>query len=933
MKNSATCAPSSQPAPKIDMDAPGIFESVRIQDDVVACEQCRSTSRVARGLCLNCLLQEGLAPESETDETLAAVLDEIDVRDADWRLGNYQILEEIGRGGMGVIYRARQRHSRRIVALKRVLSYHADSRETLARFRREAEAAASLDHPNILPIYEVGQSEDGLPFFSMKFAAGGSLVESRHPLRNDPRRSVALMAKVARAVQYAHSRGILHRDLKPGNILLDGRGEPLVSDFGLAKWLDAASDLTRTLTIFGTPGYIAPEQAQGPAKNLTATADIYSIGAVLFDLFTGRPPFLGEHALAVIKQAAEKPAPKLRSLAPSADRDLETICARCLEREAQARYRSAGDVAEDLERWLEGRPIIARPVLPPVRVWRWSKRNPWLAGSVAGCLLLGAAATIWQSESRHLSATVREQTLAQHSIAVLPFLDLDNAKLDADFGSKVAKSFGQSLRRNGPARVISATSPLGTQAFGNASDIKTASRSYATRAVLSGTHRKTARDGIRVSLRLTDGEGNVLLHRVELLPDSQSIRQISEEEGGKIYSILSEKNWDSLLSSRVDPAFRNDKARDFLLSGRELMERQTAEDLRRAIECFRKAMEAEPRSIVARTDFARTITTRTHFQFDAGLLAQAGQAAQEAAKLDPLSAEPHRALAGVLVHTGRPADSLEEILRFVELNGPDVPAVVLAGNLWKALGRPDKALAWFTVMAQWQRRPADDVWLIGDCWADLEDDSAAEAIYRRVSELHPELPDGWIGLCRLRLLHRDFDSARALCAENQSRYNGFVYPQQIAAQVEFFSRNFREAEKLYRELSAKDPDGGGHFYGAVSYQSALGTLELAVGDRQNGKKLLAAARQAEMEALRSAPDHPEILYRLAAIEAATGQADESLKHLAAARDVGWLDHRSMVLDPRFDRIQADQRFLSLVKEIENRVHTMREKAHGSYGAP
>ena len=194
------------------------------------------------------------------------MLDEVDVRDADWRIGNYQILEEIGRGGMGVIYRARQRHSRRIVALKRILSYHADSRETLARFRREAEAAASLDHPNILPIYEVSESEDGLPFFSMKFAAGGSLVDVARTLRNDARQIVRLMAKVTRAVQHAHAQGILHRDLKPGNILLDGRGEPLVSDFGLAKWLDTNSDLTRTLTIFGTPGYIAPEQAQGTGE-------------------------------------------------------------------------------------------------------------------------------------------------------------------------------------------------------------------------------------------------------------------------------------------------------------------------------------------------------------------------------------------------------------------------------------------------------------------------------------------------------------------------------------------------------------------------------------------------------------------------------------------------------------------------------------------
>src|SRR5438132_1558443 len=195
---------------------------------------------------------------------------------------------------MGVIYRARQRHSRRIVALKRILSYHADGQETLARFRREAEAAASLDHPNILPIYEVSEAEDGLPFFTMKYAAGGSLLEATKALRNETLRCVALMAKVAGAVEHAHLQGILHRDLKPGNIMLDSGGEPLVSDFGLAKWLDTTRDITRTLTIFGTPGYIAPEQVKGARDSLTPAADVYSLGAILFDLFAGRPPFLGE---------------------------------------------------------------------------------------------------------------------------------------------------------------------------------------------------------------------------------------------------------------------------------------------------------------------------------------------------------------------------------------------------------------------------------------------------------------------------------------------------------------------------------------------------------------------------------------------------------------------------------------------------------------
>src|SRR5213082_558432 len=370
-----------------------------LRAEPIPCAECGSRSRVGRGLCLNCLLHRGFGADTSNNETLEDVLAEIDVRDPDRRIGNYQMLDQIGHGGMGVIYRARQRHSRRIVALKRILGYE-DSRETLIRFRREALAAASLDHPNILPIYEVSEDEDGLPFFSMKFAAGGSLRDAAPALCSEPFRSVTLMAKVARAVEYAHDQGILHRDLKPGNILLYGNSEPLVSDFGLAKWLEPFGDLTRTPSIFGTPGYIAPEQVNGSAGKLTPVADVYSLGAVLFHLLTGRPPFTGEHALKVIQQTTEKPAPKLRSLAPVLDRDLETICAKCLEIEPHARYQLAGELAEDLERWLGGHSIVARPVSPPVRLWRWSRRNPTFAGMAALLLALGTAVGVltWKGE-------------------------------------------------------------------------------------------------------------------------------------------------------------------------------------------------------------------------------------------------------------------------------------------------------------------------------------------------------------------------------------------------------------------------------------------------------------------------------------------------------------------------------------------------------
>ena len=284
----------------------------------------------------------------------------------------------------------------------------------------------------------------------MKFACGGSLLDSKESFGDSPRHAVQLVATVARAVDYAHTQGILHRDLKPGNILLDARGEPMVSDFGLAKWLDTASELTRTLTVFGTPGYIAPEQAENAAADLTAATDIYSLGAILFELLTGRPPFLGEHAVAILRQAAENEAPKLRSVVPKVSRDLETICARCLERDPNLRYQSAAALAEDLDRWLEGRPVKARPVSPPERLYRWSRRNPILSGSLAICLFLGAATAARQVQSWKLANKLRENELERNSVAVLPFLDLDNAtriRLDCNPRAKIADRAFQHRKR------------------------------------------------------------------------------------------------------------------------------------------------------------------------------------------------------------------------------------------------------------------------------------------------------------------------------------------------------------------------------------------------------------------------------------------------------------------------------------------------------
>jgi TolB-like protein/Tfp pilus assembly protein PilF/tRNA A-37 threonylcarbamoyl transferase component Bud32 len=627
----------------------GIPVSFRLQKEAVVCPQCGSGWRIRRGLCLSCLLSQGLGADGYDGESLEDVLAEIDVSDADWRLGNYQILEEIGRGGMGVVYQARQRRSRRIVALKRILSYHADSQETLVRFRREAEAAASLDHPNILPIYEVSENEEGLPFFSMKFAGCGSLLEAAPALRSEPRRAVVLMAKVALAVQYAHVKGILHRDLKPGNVLLDGHGEPMVSDFGLAKWLDATSDLTHTLTIFGTPGYIAPEQASGSAANIPAAADVYSLGALLFNLLTGRPPFLGEHALAVIHQAAEKPAPKLRTLAPALDRDLETICAKCLEREPNARYHSAGDLAQDLELWLEGRPIAGRSVSAPMRALGWSRRNPAVAVMAALLMAVAAAAGImtWKNE-----AVQTRQGSAATGIAVLPFESSSEDKEDAFFADGVQDDILTRLAKIRDLRVISRSSVMQYRGKRNMHQIGDA---LGVSHVLEGSVRKT---GARLYMKaqLIDTRTGAAVWAEEYDRDLNDVFAVQSEIAQNVAEQLLANISTAEKLAIQQPPTADLTAFDLYTRAKNLLLLRISNDMRanllRAADLLNQAVVRDPSFLEAYCELAYAHDQLYFLGFDhtPGRLALAEAAIQRALRLRPDSGETHFAHARNIYH-------------------------------------------------------------------------------------------------------------------------------------------------------------------------------------------------------------------------------------------------------------------------------------------
>src|SRR6266403_1670658 len=669
-------------------DVPTMIRVIRI------CRNCDAKifSDAPEGLCTGCVLEAAIGvfpdavawggdpghadnPASKKTARAVELLGE---------LGDYELLEEVGRGGQGVVFRARQKSLNRTVALKVISLGQWASKAHLKRFRREAEAAARLEHPGIVPIHEVGE-RDGSCYFSMKFVEGGQLdeVARREPI--PIRRAVQLIAKVARTVHYAHEHGILHRDIKPGNILLDAKGEPHLTDFGLARLVETESTVTRTLEVLGTPSYMAPEQAAANNTQLTSATDVYGLGAVLYQLLTGHPPFAGGTTYETIKLLLETDPRQPRQLNPKIDRDLSTICLKCLEKDPQRRYPSALVLAEDLERWLKHEPIQARHTGILGRGRKWVQRNPTSALLTASLIALAAAAgwIIWKSELiRHPLAT---------GIAVLPFENLNDQKNNSVFADGVQDDILTQLAKIADLKVISRTSVMEYRGKRNIRQIGDALR---VSHVLEGSARRSG-GRVHLNMQLIDTRTDTHVWAEEYDRDLNGLFAVQSEIAQKVAQQLHAKLSASEKASVEERPTQDLVAYDFYVRAISMIYNaqvplgptaETPSDARKtlseAVELLNKAVARDPNFFLAycQLAFAHDLIGDTVH------LALAKSAIDSAFRLRPDSGEAHLALGWHLQYSEY--DRARAELALAEQSLPNDPRVYeLAGKIDRRQGR------------------------------------------------------------------------------------------------------------------------------------------------------------------------------------------------------------------------------------------------------
>ena len=634
------------------------------------CRRCEAEilADAPEGLCTACLFEKGLGLFARSSVATsdsygsAEVVEPADANAAPHAkrapgppkalmdFGDYELLEEVGRGGQGVVYRARQKSLNRTVALKVIGLGHWASDAHLKRFRREAEAAASLDHSGIVPIYEVGE-RDGSCYFSMKFVEGGQLdgVSKREPM--PIRQAVELIAKVARTVHYAHEHGILHRDIKPGNILLDQKDEPHLTDFGLARLVEGESTVTRTMEVLGTPSYMAPEQAVGNNDAVSSVTDVYGLGAVLYQLLTGHPPFAGGTTYETIKLLLDTEPRQPRLWNAKIDRDLSTICLKCLEKDPKRRYSSALALAEDLERWLKHEPILARHTGIVIRSKKWVRRNPTSALLAASLVALAAAAGWIISKSefvRHPLTT---------GIAVLPFENLSDEKEHAFFADGVQDDILTKLGKIADLKVISRTSVM---QYRGKQDVRQIGNALRVSHVLEATVRRTGAK-VHVNAQLVDVRTDVGIWAEEYDRNLDDVFAIETEVAQSIANRLRAK-----VSAREKVAIQEWPTKDLVaydlyVHAASLIDKAAHEspsnkeqgnDYFQAIELLNQAIARDSAFLLAycRLSEANTELYFNSFDHTPSRLELAKSAINSAFRLKPDSGEAHLALAAHFYH-------------------------------------------------------------------------------------------------------------------------------------------------------------------------------------------------------------------------------------------------------------------------------------------
>ena len=657
------------------------------------CENCGNKifDDAPKGLCPACLVDTAIS--LLPDESVAAGDDCSGARRTETLgdVGDYELLEEIGRGAQGVVYRARQKSLNRIVALKIIGLGHWATRAHVRRFRLEAEAAAKLDHPFIVPIHEIGES-NGSCYFSMQLVEGGQLDEilKRQSRSFGIRQAAELIAKLALTVHHAHERGILHRDIKPGNILLDAKGDPHLTDFGLARLVETESTVTRTTEALGTPSYMAPEQARGDNEQLTNATDVYGLGGVFYQLLTGHPPFAGGTTYDTIRLLLETEPKQPRLFNSKIDRDLSTICLKCLEKDPRRRYSSALGLAEDLERWLKHEPIQARYTGILIRANKWMRRKPLAAGLVASLVALAAAVGVilWKSELVHRPTTT--------GIAVLPFENLSNDREDASFADGVQDDLLTKLAKIADLKVISRTSVMqyrgkrDTRGIGNALRVS---------HVLEGSVRKTGA-WLHINAQLIDASTDSHLWAEQYDRDLKDVFAIESEIAQKVAERLHVKVSNAEKAAIERPATADLTAFDLYTRAKNLLlvtsfGSSARTNLIQAASLLSRAVAHDPSFFQAYCQLAHAHSELYFHGHDhtPARLTLAEAAIQTASHLRPDAAELHLARAEYLYRGHLDYHSALAELEIAARNLPNDPQVFeLKGYIERRQGKHEEAL-------------------------------------------------------------------------------------------------------------------------------------------------------------------------------------------------------------------------------------------------